>query len=444
MRKSIQKFFFNNIWFNYIYRKYRISPLQIFKELEKSQYWPRHLIERTQLKQIKKLIYIAKSQNSFYKKLYDGIDISKIRTLEEVIQLPAITKKDIQENDLKIKSSGKINVRETTSGSTGDPLTLYLNDMAMSYRIAGRIRFYNWWNINPFDKGILIWGEKEKSNKREINPIRIAYKKIIKRTLKINIFKLNIKSIVYYYNLILKFNPVYLYGYTSALKQFAELLVLKKLNGFLLNIKIVIVTSEVLFEDDRSLIEKVLNCKVINEYGAADAGLFAFECPKGGLHIFEESIFMTTNELDELYSTELFNETMPLINYSIGDKVFFNDKSCLCGRTLKTIKNIEGRLGDVIIRPNGEHLSQYFFYYLIKNLDKFGYSDGISKYKVIQKGLLFDFFIVKGPGYSYELKSFILKSMYKEIGNEINVKFYFVNELPREKSGKLRFFNRES
>ena len=415
------KVFFNNIWFKFQYKNYSISPLKLLQNLNESQYWTRNQIEEAQIGQLKNIVSIAKQSNDFYKKLYSNIDIRKIETFEEFNKLPYILKKDIQKNNLEIPSSNSLIFKATTSGSTGDPLTVYLNDIAMAYRIAGRYRFYSWWGI-----------------------ARSVYEKLIKRNFKISIFKLNNDTIKYYYDLILKYKPKYLYGYTSALKQFAELLESKNLNGKLLNIKIAIVTSEVLIENDREYIEKIIGCKVVNEYGAADGGLYAFECPHGGMHVFEESVYMSTNNNNEVITTEFFNDRMPLVNYKIGDRVFFNNEKCTCGRTLKTIKSIEGRAGDVIIKPNGESLSQYFFYYLMKNIDDDGYKEGINKYKVIQKGKKFDFYIVQGKNFNPEIETYILKSMKKDIGTEIIVDFIYVSELPREESGKLRFFKRLS
>jgi phenylacetate-CoA ligase len=134
---------------------------------------------------------------------------------------------------------------------------------------------------------------------------------------------------------------------------------------------------------------------------------------------------------------------MPLINYKVGDKLIFAPGLCECGRTLKLIDSIEGRAGDVIIKPNGEKLSQYFFYYAAKNLDSMGYANGILKYKVIQNGNNFDYFIVKGNNFKEEILEYLLEKMKDTIGKSITVRFHFVEEIPRESSGKLRFFKRE-
>ena len=193
--------------------------------------------------------------------------------------------------------------------------------------------------------------------------------------------------------------------------------------------------------EDRSHIQNTLQCPVANEYGSVEAGLFAYECPSGSMHTFEESNYLYTNENNELISTELHNWCTPLINYNTGDKITFSKSQCKCGRTLKIIKNIEGRTGDTILKSNGEELSQYFFYYFFKYLhDEFQHS--IMQYKIIQNNMTFDIYYVSGNNKSEIVLHRLKEKMYNEIGKEILINFIKVNSIPKEKSGKIRFFYR--
>lgn len=444
MRTFFRKLFFMQVWFRYRYRHHTISPLKLFLELKESQYWDKIQIRTKQLEQMRRLVNLAKSSNSFYKEKYNSLTTLDIESLNDVRKFGIITKNEIQQNDLRIAHNNKISFEAKTSGSTGDPLTVQIDDVAMAYRIAGKMRFYSWWNVSPYDRSVMIWGEKsEKSIDRSKHPLRKLYNKFIKRNININVFMLNLQTIETFFLAIVRYKPAYIYGYTSAIKQFAELVSAKGLDAKLLNLKVIIVTSEVLLEDDRSFIEKKLLCKVANEYGSADGGIFAFECQKGNMHVFEEAIYLYTNNNGEAISTELYNEVMPIINYKIGDRLQFDNIQCSCGRTLKIIEKIEGRIGDVIVRPDGSNLSQYFFYYLMKDIETKGFKEAIYRYKTIQKNNLFDFYIVKGNKFNEHVEGYILQRMHKEIGSEITVNFIYVKELPREPSGKLRFFKRE-
>ena len=321
-------------------------------------------------------------------------------------------------------------------------MSIYISGIAETYRIAGVIRFRNWWGINLFDKSVLIWGVRatDKTN----NSILATLKKKFRNRYDINVFELNEKEFLKFYNDIESFKPFYIRGYKSGILQFAELLEKLNLRFKSFEFKVAIVTSEVLLDEERRYIERVLNCKVANEYGAAEGGLYAYECDEGSMHIFEEAVYIFTNNNNIAITTELYNDHMPLINYQIGDKLYISNHNCKCGRTLRLIDQIQGRMNDVVICTDGREVSQYIFYYIINELNDIGLENAIKKYKIVQNHNHFEFFIIPGNNYhDTEIKEYILKRMNKEIGKDITVDFNLVKSIPREESGKLRFFIRE-
>jgi len=437
-----EKFF--KIRLEYLWKKkYSISPLAIIHFLEKSQYLSRNQIERYQLEKIKFIINHAINYSTYYQDKFKTKQ--EIRILGDMIELPYLSKEIIRENaeDIFIKSDQKKYFTHTTSGSTGDPLVVFVDPLTQAFRIADFISRLGWWGIYPSDKNVLIWGKKDTNQVKRIHPLKRIIKNIYQRNFFINVFDLNSKTISDLYYEIRNFHPIYIRGYTSAVLQFAELLKNQRLEGSKLKIQHAIVTSEVLLDEQRKFIEEELKCNVINEYGAAETGLIAFECPLGKMHINEESLYIFSNEYRELIITDLNNVKMPIINYNIGDKVEISNEVCTCGRHLRVIKKIDGRIGDFIIKPNGEHLSQYTIYYIVKELDDLGFSRNIKKYKLIQKGTNFDFIFVKDIAYHDGVKSYIAEKLYSEIGKNININFHSVEKIPRDTSGKIRFFVRQ-
>ncbi len=161
------------------------------------------------------------------------------------------------------------------------------------------------------------------------------------------------------------------------------------------------------------------------------------------MHLQEESIFGWTNTNNEWIVTEFHNKLMPMINYQIEDKVFLSEEKCSCGRSLRLIKKIEGRTGDMIKKPDGNLLSQYIIYYMIEELEEIGLKNCIKNFKLIQKNNVFEFYFIKGNNYSEKAIDYIREQMYKRIDPSISIFFNNVNSLDKEKSGKLRFFLRE-
>lgn len=418
------------------YNQYPISPEKLLNSLNDSQYWTKEKMENYQLLQFNILLEKAKENTEYYNTLLRDVE-TPLSSIDEIKNISYLKKEVIKEHPQTLITKIKGYVKGVTSGSTGNPLWVYTSNMARSYRLAGRMRFYKWWDLDVYsDKSVLIWGRIAQKKK-------FSFRQLFRKRIDINVFSLNRESIFEYYKKIEAFKPKYIRGYKSAILLFAELMVERDLKFKKFNLKYAIVTSEVLFEDERKYIEKALGCKVINEYGAVESGLFGFECPEGSMHIFEEAVYSFTDNDGSFIVTELHNDKMPLINYAIGDKVVLSDKKCKCGRTLKVIEKIEGRLNDFVLKPDGTKLSQYLFYYIMKELDKIGFVNTVSKYLVIQDGLTFDIHIVPSPEYSIQVEEYIQKRIYEEIGNNIVINFHYSDELPREASGKLRFFIRK-
>lgn len=75
----------------------------------------------------------------------------------------------------------------------------------------------------------------------------------------------------------------YINGYTTPILQFAKFLWTKNiiLTDICPSLKVCFVTSEMLFDDDRKLMTKQFGVPIVNEYGASELDLIAFENPKG-------------------------------------------------------------------------------------------------------------------------------------------------------------------
>ncbi len=128
-------------------------------------------------------------------------------------------------------------------------------------------------------------------------------------------------------------------GYTSPIVQFAKFL---KKEGIVLNkvcptLKACVVTSEMLFESDKELMEIQFGIPVINEYGASELDLIAFQNPKGELQINSETLYVEILDDDNnplpngkegrVVITSFYNKAHPFIRYDIGDIGVISKKS---------------------------------------------------------------------------------------------------------------------
>lgn len=419
---------------------YPESPNKILKLLMESQYWPRDKMEAYQLKELMRLLSTAERSTEYYAKIYKNLNLSLSNIEQFKSRIPLIDKKVVIENFDNIKTKHFLyKHKHATSGSTGDPLVIYISGISEAYREACRIRFRSWWGIRENDKNVYIG----RSYSQTDGSFKFKIKKHLRSRYDIDIFDLNDKTIIKYYKEIEKFRPVFIRGYKSGILEFSELMEKNNLRFKNFDLKVAIVTAEKLYENERKYIEKILGCKVANEYGAVEAGLFAYECPMGSMHINEEAVFMYTNEKNEAIVTEFFNDSVPLINYKNEDIISISKNYCTCGRTSRIISSIVGRASGYIKRTNGTKVNQLILPIIFRKFFEGKFQNSVRKYKVIQKGKTFVIKIIPLENFNKECEEYIRKSMAKEIGDDIDIKIDLVDIIERDKSGKFTIFMRE-
>ena len=106
--------------------------------------------------------------------------------------------------------------------------------------------------------------------------------------------------------------------------------------------KIVVSAAENLSDTMRNVIESNFGTKVYNFYGSREIGNLAGECKDGLLHSFlfwnylevldKDNQPVREGEEGRVVVTNLYNYSMPLIRYEIGDMAILGPKSALAGR----------------------------------------------------------------------------------------------------------------
>src|SRR5690606_14972011 len=133
-----------------------------------------------------------------------------------------------------------------------------------------------------------------------------------------------------------------------------------------LGVKVVFVTSEMLYPHERNIISQSFQCPVANGYGARDAGFIAHECPAGSMHISAEDIIVellddngqpvAAGQSGEIVVTHLATPGFPFIRYRTGDMAQLASQPCSCGRGLPVLANVQGRRRDFLVTTAGDQL----------------------------------------------------------------------------------------
>jgi phenylacetate-CoA ligase len=188
----------------------------------------------------------------------------------------------------------------------------------------------------------------------------------------------------------------------------------------------------------------------MNEYGASEVGIIAKECPKHNMHIASENVLVDIfkdskragpNEFGEIVVTNLNNRMMPIIRYKVGDVGRLIEGECGCGVKLPLFDVTIGRDCDSVILEDREVPGAAFFAVLGKELTTF-VDGGLRCYKIYQKDLRNFLFqaVLKESGLEQKLVKRAREIVRETLGENVSFEFEFVDHIPRESSGKLRYF----
>lgn len=430
----MEKFLKKNLWLPYHFRGCKKETLDLLKE---SQWWPEETKNKYISEQLEELIIFSQQQVPYYK-TYPAI--SETDMMQAIKSLPVITKEILKKNadQFNPQIPEKKYTIERSGGTTGDPLILKRSMLSSKFIAASFYRFHHWHGIGPEARHVLIWG-----GKRPVKPEKNIYCRLrdlfLVPPLVIYSSEFETKNPKEWIKIITNYKPEYFRGYPSALKQFAEYIGNETHHIKKLKLKAVILTAEMVFQQDNVEISGHYHTKTIREYGARDGGLIALECEKGNLHLQDESVFAFTRPDHSIVITEMHNFAMPVINYELGDCVTFSNEKCSCGRTSKVISQILGRKSDMVRLSDGTLKSPYLIDEIIQKIrSRYGIAC-IKKYMAIQneKGITFQ--IIPGTEHNNHIDNEIIAETTEATGLH-HVSVLHVDSLETTSAGKYRNF----
>ncbi len=414
------------------------------KQLEKSQWLTPSEIEQLQIKRLRELLIHANEHVDYYKNLFEQYDFDPkiIDSLEVLTQLPFLTKSIIREHSEQLKSDIPDNLSKfNTGGSSGQPLVFYIGNERVSHDVAAKWRATRWWGVDIGDPELVVWGSPIELGAQD--KVRLIRDKLL-RTKLLPAFDMSDEKLRGFIEEIIRYQPKMLFGYPSALGRIANYASDHAINMKNIGVKVVFVTSEYLYPEQRELIENCFACKVANGYGGRDAGFIAHECPSGNMHITAEDIIVEIidpqgqpvriGESGEIVVTHLATRGYPFVRYRTGDIGVLDDKQCACGRGLPILKEIQGRTTDFVVSQSGSVMHGLALIYVLREITC------ISEFKIVQETKdSTRIYLIVDDEFNEMNKSEIVKGFKARLGNDVDVIIECVDKIPAEKSGKFRY-----
>ncbi len=239
----------------------------------------------------------------------------------------------------------------------------------------------------------------------------------------------------------------YVYGYTSSLVRFARHCVARGvvLKEICPTLRVCIVTSETCTPEDRAILEAGFGIRVVNEYGASETGVIAFEYPGGDFRVCDRLLYVEVvddegrvlplGQRGRILVTSLFNRAMPIIRYEIGDVGYLE----ACGEGGICIGGLEGRVNDFVRLPSGRVSPGLTFYYISRSLLE---DAGFIREFIIRQTApdTFEFVIDASRPLTAEDRAMIQRMLDRYLEPGLRLVIREVDHIERSGSGKIKHF----
>jgi len=400
--------------------------------LLESQGWNGRKIAEWQYEQCRSLLLHAYQKCPFYKKLFDKVsfDPKKFESIEQLSQIPPISKLEVRNSASLIQNylPHEKHFYSETSGSSGSPLVFYRNASWDAWHRASVFRGYSWHGVSPWERNGYLWGYNFSFSKK----LRVKILDMMQN--RFRLFSYNESEIACFIKKLER--AEYLRGYSSMIYEIAKH-VNQMRSGNKIDLRMILGTSEKIFDSYQKEVRQAFGKKIISEYGSAEAGIIAFECAHGAQHLNMETVIVEVEE-GEIIVTNLVSHSFPFIRYKLGDLIRLDlNESCHCGMRHITLREVLGRVGR-IIHGKSQNYPSLTLYYVFKNL--------AMEYNIILnyqgrqnvKGYLQIFIEQKIDN---KIRNVLLKELRKYYSDDINLEIHDKAQLKSTKGKRMDFIS---
>jgi phenylacetate-CoA ligase len=206
-------------------------------------------------------------------------------------------------------------------------------------------------------------------------------------------------------------------------------------------LKALVTTSEKVTPEMREVLERAYGCRTFEEYSTVENLLFASECQHGRLHVSPEVGLIEIlrpdgtpcdpEEVGEVVTTGLLRDYQPMVRFRLGDLAAWDAQPCPCGRVLPVIKEVVGRIEDVVVGPDGRRLVRFHGIFVDQPHVREGQiiQESIDRIRVK---------VVPAPGYGPADEHDIVRRIQQRLTTDMQVVVDVVESIPRTKAGKFQ------
>jgi len=396
---------------------------------------------------LKRLLTHAVTRVPFYRDRVTGLSAEAIASdpFGALEQFPVLERSHLIEHfDDLLCEMGRGTLLKKSGGSTGTPVRFLHDRVYTAAAFATTQLSLDWEGIARGDRRVALWGARRDLGGKFDYVRRLNY--FFRDITVLDAFRMGEEEMARYVRVINRRPPACIEGYTEAIFALAQFIERKGLQ--VASPRVVGTGAGTLLPAMRETIERIFGAPVFDRYGTREQGLYATECDRHeGLHVMGETTVLelldgsgrevSEGEAGEAVVTNLWNETMPLIRYRVGDHVIRGRERCSCGRPYPLLERVVGRSASAFPRPDGGLVLPDFWIRLFAV--EFNTGD-VEKYQFVQEApdrITAKLVLLPGrAGPDQGMKRAIKARIDVAMGAPCEVRFEIVDDIPPTSSGK--------
>lgn len=398
-------------------------------------------IRAWQLGKMIALVRHAFERVPMYRRYYSdmGFEPGMLREYGDLGRIPVLTKAIIRSFPVEKRVAQPLPTdpvhRESTSGSTGEPVEVWSTETEAVVQALKGIRCMMRWGYRPTHRVVQLWREDPGAKTSLLQSVGLFRRAFVSILSPVDEAIARMVAL----------RPHVLFAVRSSLEVYGEEMARR---GIRISPRFLIAGSEVLTPEMSQRLRAWFGCGTLELYGCVETGNVAWGCPVHplNLHLEEETTVVVRQAVSArggdaargaICITNLENRVMPFIQFDPGDVVEAPAAEyCPCGSSLRLLGRAWGRNDDVVV-AGGRKLNFHIFYQFFKDFSF------IRRYRVRQRGegpVEFQVELVDDtPEWRERCRGEILSGLGRWVGD---APVHFVGRFPVQPNGKFKVIER--
>ena len=406
-------------------------------------------IRQQQLKSLRSLLSYAKKHSPFYQQRLAELDVKAI-SWGDFQKVPLLTREQLRSSssklDCKTVPDDHGSIKSTmTSGSTASPVEIRMTDQVAMRWSCNALRYHLW---HGRDATLTMSAIRWQAENKAMAPNGLAFDSWGKPHDQFyktgnSCFLNSSSTITDQLDWLRQQNPHYLITHPSNLRTL--LIEIAKQGVKLDKLRQLRTVGEQVSSELRELAQEILRVPLVDTYSSQEIGYIALQCPQHHhFHALSDSVLVEIldaegepcdpGQLGRVVVTSFTNLATPLIRYEVGDIASFGS-TCNCGRGLPVLKQLAGRVRNMLRLPDGNLHWPNFGFRKIMDVAE------IQQFQLVQTALdTIEFRAVLNETLSPDQEETVRQILNDHLGHPFAIIFNYPEEIHRSKSGKYEDF----